>query len=173
MSSSRTNGRRSGQRAARTARTAAKKAAPPREATKVAAKSTTGSSPEEVVRRFLRAHFVWEKAAFRRSRGKEDTALLAAINQSKREYAMLISTFCAASVKPQPAGYGHPPNHDPKLEAVDSVTIRGNRAVVRTKARHLGVDFVADYEYRLVNEKKGWRIKSLCFVDSAGRWECL
>lgn len=137
-------------------------------------RSAAAGAPEDVVMAFIRAHFGWESAAFRRSsRSKGDETHLASINETKREYAKLISAYCAASVKPQPCAFGHPPQHDPKRETIDSVTVRGSRAVVRTKCRRPDSSFVVDYDYRLVNEKNGWRVKSLAYVDAAGRWECL
>ncbi len=89
------------------------------------------------------------------------------------EYGELVSQFCAASVTPQGISFGDDPMHHPDHETIESVTLSGREATVRT--RHTGLyDFVSVYEYRLVQESAEWRNASLLYIDDEDeRYECL
>jgi hypothetical protein len=94
------------------------------------------------------------------------------MNLASREYRELISRFCTASVEPQGITFGDEGMHDPEREIVESVSIAGQSAIVRTK--HVGLhDFVSVYEYHLVQEADEWRVASLLYVDEEGKYECL
>jgi hypothetical protein len=88
------------------------------------------------------------------------------------QYDDLIARFCADSVKRQGISYGDDPMHDPEKESIESVSLSGQTAIVRT--RRIGrCNFVADNEYHPAQQSGEWRIASLLYVDKDEKYECL
>jgi hypothetical protein len=133
------------------------------------------NTPSEAVLAFIAAHHAWEAAANARIRslpGSNSPEHQSAIEVASREYSELVSRFCATSVKTQGVCYGDDGMHHPERETVESLSVAGQLAIVRTK--HVGLrDFVSEYEYHLVQESAEWRVASLLYVDQDGKYECL
>jgi hypothetical protein len=94
------------------------------------------------------------------------------VAQAEAEYEELVSRFCTSAVVRQNISFGDDPMHDPNRESVGAVSETADAAVVRT--RHVGLlDFISEYEYRLLQEPHGWRIASVLYLDADGGYECL
>jgi hypothetical protein len=131
-------------------------------------------APAQVVCAFVAAYHAWNTAA--NDRGKTSrsgsAADEAAMKLTTAEYDGLISQFCVHSIERQGLSFGDDPMHDPQHETIESESISGANAIVRT--RKVGLyDFVSDYEYHLVHEAGEWRIASLLYVDENEKYECL
>jgi hypothetical protein len=133
----------------------------------------TGAAAQ-AVRAFVAAHHAWNTGANDRAKSSRpgSAAYEAAMKLTTAEYDSLISQFCASSVERQGLSFGDDPMHDPEHETIESESISGGIAIVKT--RKIGLyDFMSDYEYHLVQEAGEWRIASLLYGDENGKYECL
>src|SRR5258708_267274 len=124
-------------------------------------------TPFEAVAAFIVANHAWNLAANHRYEslhGSDSAGKQAAMDIASQEYRDLVSRFCSRSVAPQGVSCGDDGTHDPERESIQSVSVSGYSAIVRTK--HVGLNnFVSEYEYHLVQESDEWKLSSLLYVD--------
>jgi hypothetical protein len=131
------------------------------------------TDPAETVKAFIAAYHAWQDAAFARSQTADAYGRAAATKITIDEHdKQLVARFYAPTVEPQSPAYGTDSMHDLARESIESVSVDGAKAIVITK--HIGLSgFVSQYEYHLVIIDGEWKLTSLLYVDSEGKYECL
>ncbi len=128
-------------------------------------------SAEDTILAFIRDYHAWNDRAMERSKASiaNSTFDPEAESAVTADYDQLVARFYAPSVVRQSLAYGDRSDHHPDLESIESVQISAGNATVRT--RHVGLDdFVAEYEYRLVQVAGEWRIGSLLYLGDDGEY---
>ena len=131
------------------------------------------TDPAETVKAFIAAYHAWQDAAFARSQAADADGLARARKITIEEHdKQLVARFYAPTVVPQSPTYGTYSMHDLARETIESVSVDGAKAIVITKHNEVS-GLASQYEYHLSVIDGAWKLTSLLYVDTEGKYECL